>query len=256
MATSSSEAAAHAGDGPLQTSRRRPSSASARHRSQASSAATARSTGRGATGVRALSSEREQRREQLRETLRLALGSRDVALELRVVRAERCRLEPQPQPGERRPQLVRRVGDELALRVEHAIEPPGHVVEGGGDLRLLRRAGHLGACGRGRRIRRAGRSPRARGAVGPASPRAATRGPGPSVERRRRDRGDGEAVAADARVDRAPRSASRARHRPACRSRRPAPPCRAARRRACRSGASPARPCRRRARPRSSGRSA
>ena len=54
-------------------------------------------------------------------------------------------LEPQSQSGQRRPQLVRRVADELALRLEHLAEPVGHLVEGDRDLLLLAGTGHLGA---------------------------------------------------------------------------------------------------------------
>ena len=63
----------------------------------------------------------------------------------RVVGLHAGRLEPEPQSGQRRPQLVRRVADELALRLERLAEPLGHLVEGDRDLLLLAGAGHLGA---------------------------------------------------------------------------------------------------------------
>ena len=69
----------------------------------------------------------------------------EVALEVGVLGAQARRLQAQAQPGERGAQLVRGVGDEVALGVERAHEPVGHVVEGVGDLDLLGRAGRRGA---------------------------------------------------------------------------------------------------------------
>ncbi len=50
--------------------------------------------------------------------------------------------QTQPQPRKWRAQLVRRVGHEVALRVDHPLHAPGHLVEGGADLALLARALH------------------------------------------------------------------------------------------------------------------
>ena len=149
----------------------------------------------------ALAGEREQRREQLREALRLALRGLQLALEIRVVGPERGRLQPQPQAGERRAQLVGRIGDELALRLEHAPEPVGHVVEGSRDLALLRRAGRVRAGGE-----IAAAEPAGRGRKTPQRPRQRAREQ-PRERETERQRGGGDArdrepVAPDARVDR------------------------------------------------------
>ena len=58
-------------------------------------------------------------------------------------------LQPQPQPGQRRPQLMRGVGDEVALRAEQPRDPVGHLVERAGERALLAAALELGA----RRVR-------------------------------------------------------------------------------------------------------
>ena len=78
--------------------------------------------------------------EQPGEPLGLVLGGGELALDLGVAALQRRRLEPQPQAGERRAQLVRRVRHELALAAQRARQPAGHVVERGGHLALLGRA--------------------------------------------------------------------------------------------------------------------
>ena len=60
--------------------------------------------------------------------LEVAIGGRRVGARL---------LDPQPQAGERRAQLVRRVGHELGLRPQRAGEPLGHDVERAGERALL-----------------------------------------------------------------------------------------------------------------------
>ena len=148
----------------------------------------------------ALARERQQRGQQPREPLDLELGR----LELRLGVAARLgarRLEPQAQPGQRRAQLVRGVGDELALCREHGPEPLGHVVEGRRDLALLRRAGHLGA-----RLEVAALDPPRRGGEVAQRPRERARQePGerqPEDEREGADRDQREHAAADAVVHR------------------------------------------------------
>ena len=68
-------------------------------------------------------------------------------MDLRVVARRARLLEPQPQAGERRAQLVRRVGDEVALAGHEALEPRRHAVERRGEAALLRAALDLGAHG-------------------------------------------------------------------------------------------------------------
>ena len=60
--------------------------------------------------------EGEQLGEEPGEPLGLVLGGGQLALDLGIAALQRRRLEPQPQPGQRRAQLVRRVRHELALR--------------------------------------------------------------------------------------------------------------------------------------------
>ena len=85
-------------------------------------------------------------------------------------------LEPQPQAGERRAQLVRGVGDELALAVDEALEPRAHLVERAREALLL------------------GASPRpARGRAGRPRPRRAA-----ASSRRRSGRAIWRAISAPA----------------------------------------------------------
>ena len=73
----------------------------------------------------------------------------DVAVRLGVAAALPCdRLQPQPQPGQRRAQLVRRVGDELPLRAHEPLQALGH------DVERARRASAARRCPRPRRARR------------------------------------------------------------------------------------------------------
>ena len=53
----------------------------------------------------------------------------DLRPQLGVGRLGRGRSEPELHAGEGRPELVRRVRDELALRLHGALDPVGHVVE-------------------------------------------------------------------------------------------------------------------------------
>jgi hypothetical protein len=98
----------------------------------------------------ALPGQCQQRRQELREALDLLLGRLELLAELRAC-LQRRRLEPQPQAGQRRSQLMRGVGDELPLRLEHLPQPLGHVVERVRDLAVLG-----GALGLGPRLQIAG----------------------------------------------------------------------------------------------------
>ena len=149
---------------------------------------------------RALAGECEEAGQELRQALRLVLRRREFALELRVVGLRRGRLEPQAEAREGRAELVRRVPDELALRLEHPLEASGHVVEGGGHLLLLLRPHDLGAGGEvafPETVRRAGEGAERRG-------QRACEEPGERESERERGHGDrphGDAIAADPRVD-------------------------------------------------------
>ena len=144
-----------------------------------------------------LPGEHEQRVQQAREPVDLLLRGGELALELGAVGLRGRGLEPQPEPGQRRPQLVRRVRDELALGREHGADPLGHVVEGDRHLALLRRAGHLGPRFEVAFLDPSGRrgelAQRPRERVG-EEPREHE----PEAERRGADRGEGEHAAADA----------------------------------------------------------
>jgi hypothetical protein len=94
--------------------------------------------------VAALAREREERRKKARKPLDLELGGLELGVDLRPAAGPR-RLEAKAQPRERRPQLVRCVRDELALRREYASEALGHVVEGHRHLAVLGRPGQLRA---------------------------------------------------------------------------------------------------------------
>ncbi len=113
-------------------------------RSRAASA-TAASDSRNALRPLAFRGEREQVAQELREPLGLRLRRLEVARDLGIVGLQRRRLQSQPQAGQRRAQLMRRIGDELALGAERTCEPVGHLVERGGDLALLARATDRGA---------------------------------------------------------------------------------------------------------------
>ena len=106
--------------------------------------------------------ELEQLVDHQREPVEL--GQRGVELlgDRRVARVGAGRLHAQAQPGQRRAELVRRVGDEVALGAHEPLQPCGHVVERGRERALLRAALDLS---RGRRdrppaTRRAARSSR------------------------------------------------------------------------------------------------
>ena len=108
---------------------------------------TARSeTGATHDGPVAPAREREQRVEEVRQALDLGLREPKLVLDGRIVRLDLRSLEPQTQPGQRRAELMRRVADELALRLDRLLEPLRHVVEGDRDLALLAGARDLGAC--------------------------------------------------------------------------------------------------------------
>ena len=66
-------------------------------------------------GALAFAREREQIRDGAREALGLALAGLEVAAQRLVLGLQPGRLEAQPQAGERRAQLLRGVGDEVAL---------------------------------------------------------------------------------------------------------------------------------------------
>jgi hypothetical protein len=63
----------------------------------------------------AATGEREQGVEEIRQALDLGLRKPELVLNGRIVRLDLGGLEPQPQPGQRRSQLMRCVADELAL---------------------------------------------------------------------------------------------------------------------------------------------
>jgi hypothetical protein len=102
-----------------------------------------RDRGRGRSGLAVLGQAQEVR-EQLGQSLGLELAGHEVALEVGVLGAQARRLQAQAQPGPRGAQLVGSVGHEVALGVERAHEPVGHVVEGVGDFDLLGGAGRRG----------------------------------------------------------------------------------------------------------------
>ena len=126
--------------------------------------------------------------EQLGQALGLELARDEVALEVGIVGPHAGRLQAQAQPGERGAQLMRGVGHEVALGVERAHEPLGHVVEGVGHLDLLAssRSGWPGCAGRprrsGERSRQAAQRTRQR------ARRSSTPGPARAPARRRRGR--------------------------------------------------------------------
>ena len=93
----------------------------------------------------ASASEREQRVEEIRQALDLGLGEPELVLHCRIIRLDLRSLEPQPQPGQRCAELMRRVADELALSLDRLLEPLGHVVEGDRDLPLLAGTGDVSA---------------------------------------------------------------------------------------------------------------
>ena len=121
------------------------SSAWSRQRSAARSATPPSAIEVAVGGGLAVLGQAQEVREQLGQALGLELAGDQVALEVGVLGAQARRLQAQAQPGQRGAQLVRGVGDEVALGVERAHEPVGHVVEGVGHLDLLGRAGRRGA---------------------------------------------------------------------------------------------------------------
>ena len=125
------------------TSRTSSSSARASHAATRSSHQLAKIdlARRSCAGIRAR--EDEQRLDESRE----ALDLRERALEVRPSRFGKVALEvlePQPQRRQRRPQLVRCVGDELALRAEQLLQPADGLVEHRGERAHLGRALVLG----------------------------------------------------------------------------------------------------------------
>ena len=118
---------------------RRAPSASGANASSRSATAAASSTGSaGAASARASASSPSTSRDS-----RSTSGSAPVDVAV---------LEPEPQRGERRAELVRGVGDEDLLRADELLEPPHHVVEGGARASAPRAGPRLGrAHGRGRR---------------------------------------------------------------------------------------------------------
>ena len=83
-------------------------------------------------------------------------------------------LEPQAQRGERRAQLVRGVGGEVALRGDQALEPAGHGVEGAGEVLDLARPGRLADARRQLAAARAATADRRSRCSGPVMVRAST----------------------------------------------------------------------------------
>ena len=164
------------------------SSAWSRQRSAARSATAASAIEVAVGGGLAVLGQAQEVGEQLGQALGLELARHQVALEVGVLGAQARRLQAQAQPGERGAQLMRGVGDEVALGVERAHEPLGHVVEGVGHLDLLGRAGRRGA--RAQVARGDLRAPCApgRAAGATASRRSPTRGPARAPARRRRGR--------------------------------------------------------------------
>ena len=77
---------------------------------------------------RARLAQDQQLRDHARQSIHLLQRALDL-LDGRPVGGRRRLLEPQPQPGQRRAQLVRRVGDEVALRVDHPLHARRHLVE-------------------------------------------------------------------------------------------------------------------------------
>jgi len=99
-------------------------------------------------GGRALAgaAELEQLVDHQREPVELLERGVELLVDRRLAALAPRRLDAQPQPRQRRAQLVRRVGDEVALRAHQPLEPRGHVVERAGERLLLgasldRRAG-------------------------------------------------------------------------------------------------------------------
>ena len=90
--------------------------------------------------------QREQVRDEPCQSQRLGLGGGQVLPHLGVGVGHVGRLDAQAKPRQRRAQLMRRVGHELALRVEGVREPVGHGVECACDILLLRRP--LDGCAR------------------------------------------------------------------------------------------------------------
>ena len=82
--------------------------------------------------------QHQQLGDHAREPIDLAQRAVDL-LDGGTGRRRRGLLQPQPQPGQRRPQLVRGVGDEVALRVDHPLHARRHLVERARDLLLLQR---------------------------------------------------------------------------------------------------------------------
>ena len=109
-------------------------------------AAGQRSTARRGAGQQVGGGVRRPRRAGLAQDQQLGDHARE-AVDLRPARPRSAPrgpvggrgrlLQPQAQPGQRRAQLVRGVGDEVALRVDHPLHAPGHLVERGADLALL-----------------------------------------------------------------------------------------------------------------------
>ena len=93
----------------------------------------------------ALAGQGEQVGDRAGEALGLAVGGVEVALQRLVLGLQAGRLEAQPQPGERRAQLVGGVGHEVALGDEGLPQALGHLVEGVGDLAVLGGPGLVGA---------------------------------------------------------------------------------------------------------------
>ena len=88
--------------------------------------------------VLAGAAEDQQLVDDQREAVDLAHRRLDVGRR-RVVATELFaeRLEPQPQSGQRRPQLMGGVGDEVLLHPQQPLHPAGHLVEGEGQRALL-----------------------------------------------------------------------------------------------------------------------
>ena len=130
----------------------------------------------------------EEIRDEPREAHGLGLRSCQLLADGRVVGGHVGGLDAQAEAREGRPQLVRRVGHERALRLQRIREPVGHRVEGPGDLALLRRALDHRACLQIAASHPAARSPRDGAAAASATRRRTTprraRTPAPAAPRR------------------------------------------------------------------------
>jgi hypothetical protein len=88
-------------------------------------------------GALAGAAELEQLVDHQREPVELRQRRVELLVDRRVAALALRGLDAQPQAGQRGPQLVRSVGDEVALRAHEPLEPRGHVVEGAGQRALL-----------------------------------------------------------------------------------------------------------------------